>query len=123
MEADNVTYPSGKAAVVGVYTTKMGKNLGRNSVSLQLEAIKGALADAGLSAEDVDGLVPLDLSPRAGEPSAHMFWAEQLGERPLSFMDVGQGAAGVAKAAMAIASGMCNVVVVFYGSGGFRIGP
>lgn len=52
-----------------------------------------------------------------------MFWAEQLGGRPITHMAGGQGVAGVAKAAAAIAAGMCNVVVIFWGSAGYRIGP
>ena len=45
---------------MGVYTTEQARFLERTSVSLQLEAIKGALADAGLTTADVDGVIPFD---------------------------------------------------------------
>jgi acetyl-CoA acetyltransferase len=123
-----MTFPTGEVAVVGVYTTEQARWLdGRTRASLQLESIKGALDDAGLSHADVDGLIPLDPNPLAGRSSrgweAPMFWAEQLGGRPVTYMAGGQGAGGVAKAAVAIAAGMCNVVVIFWGSAGYRIGP
>ena len=40
-------FPKRQAAIVGVYTTKQGKIPDRTSFSLQLEAITGALDDAG----------------------------------------------------------------------------
>jgi acetyl-CoA acetyltransferase len=114
--------------VVGVYTTEQARWLDdRTRPSLQLEAIRGALDDAGLTHDRVDGLIPLDPNPLTGqnqrgwEPA--MYWAEQLGERPLTYMAGGQGVGGVAKAATAIAAGMANVVVIFWGSAGYRIGP
>jgi acetyl-CoA C-acetyltransferase len=74
----------GPAAIVGVYTTAQGNLPHRSSFSAQLEAIKGALDDAGLTPGDVDGLSPMTgTSHLAGTPAA-MFWAEQLGERPIT---------------------------------------
>jgi acetyl-CoA acetyltransferase len=95
----------------------------RTSVSLQLEAIRGALDDAGLTPRDVDGVIPLDPAPYGMSASVHMFWAEQLGERPLTFMEIGIASGGLAKAALGIASGMCNVAVLFWGKAGYQVGP
>jgi acetyl-CoA acetyltransferase len=113
-------FPVGKVAVVGVYTTKQGKRLGRTKHSLELEAIKGALDDAGLSVNDVDGLLPLLAEPWS---KTHMYWAEQLGERPITYCGTGQGQGAAAKGAVAIASGMCNVAVAFWGSAGGSNSP
>ncbi|MGH3191060.1 MAG: hypothetical protein ACRDPY_43695 [Streptosporangiaceae bacterium] len=44
-----MTFPRRMAAITGVYSTVQGKKLGRTEESLKLEAIKGALADSGLS--------------------------------------------------------------------------
>jgi hypothetical protein len=44
-----------------------------------------------------------------------MFWAEQLGEHPITFMDIGLASGGLAKAALAISAGLCNVAVLFWG--------
>jgi len=117
-------FPSGKTAIVGVYTTKQAKSLlPATSLSLQFEAIKGALDDAGLTPADVDGVIPLDPTPYGRPVSEHMFWAEQLGERPLTYLEVGIASGGLAKAATAIGAGMANVVVLFWGKAGYQIGP
>jgi acetyl-CoA acetyltransferase len=116
-------FPSRRAAIVGVYTTEQARRMPRTSVSLQLEAVRGALDDAGLTPRDVDGVIPLDPSPYGTPPSAHMFWAEQLGERPLTLMEIGIASGGLAKAAVGIAAGMANVVVLFWGKAGYQVGP
>src|ERR1700683_5657757 len=87
-------FPSGKTAIVGVYTTAQAKSLlPRPPVSLQLEAVKGALDDAGLSFSDVDGVIPLDPAPYGTPASVHMFWAEQFGARAPTYPE-GRVAAG-----------------------------
>jgi hypothetical protein len=53
-----MAFPQRKAAIVGVYTTKQGKIPDRTSFSLQLEAIKGALADAGSPPPTSTGCCP-----------------------------------------------------------------
>ena len=45
------------AAIVGVHNTRQGRRLdGETSRGLALKAIRGALGDAGLSLDDVDGI-------------------------------------------------------------------
>lgn len=75
-------FPKRQAAIVGVYTTRQGKLPDRTSFSLQLEAINGALDDAGLTTADIDGLLPMSGAAHIPGTTAHQFWAEQLGERP-----------------------------------------
>ena len=116
-------FPSGQAAIAGVYTTAQGKRLGRSEFSLKLEAITGALSEAGLGWKDVDGIVPLESSMHDPGSIYHAWWAEQLGGRPLSFLGIGQASGGVAKAAAAIAARMCEVVVLFWANAGFQVGP
>ena len=112
-----------RAAIVGVYTTEQARFMERTAISLQLEAVRGALADAGLPVGSVDGLIPLDAAPNGQMTNAHMFWAEQLGERPVTFMDIGLASGGLAKAALAISAGLCNVAVLFWGKAGWQLGP
>lgn len=116
-------FPRREAAIVGVYTTEQARVLDRTSISLQLEAMKGALADAGLTMADVDGLIPYERHGYDTGPFAEQTWATQLGGRPLSFVEAGQPATGAAKAAIAIASGMADVVVAFWGKAGWKLGP
>ncbi|MBL7660545.1 lipid-transfer protein, partial [Escherichia coli] len=47
---------SGQAAIVGIGATDFSKNSGRSELRLAAEAVLDALADAGLSPTDVDGL-------------------------------------------------------------------
>jgi acetyl-CoA acetyltransferase len=116
-----MTFPKRQAAIVGVYTTEQGRGLARTSFSLELEAIKGAIADAGLTTDDIDGVVPM----MAAVPGGHrpeMYWASQLGGRRITFGEIGYPN-GVTKAALAISAGLANVVVVFFGKAGWKIGP
>jgi acetyl-CoA acetyltransferase len=115
-----MSFPSRKAAVVGVYTSQQARALPRTAWSLEVECIKGALEDAGLTHKDVDGLIPMAFNTPL---SLHMQWAEQLGGRPITFIDVGGGAGATAKAALAIGAGMANVVVVWFANAGYRLGP
>jgi acetyl-CoA acetyltransferase len=115
-----MSFPSRKAAIVGVYNSRQARSLETTTWNLELECVRGALDDAGLSPKDVDGLIPMAYDTPL---SLHMRWAEQLGGRPISFLDIGGGAASVAKAALGVASGMANVVVVFFGNAGMRVGP
>ena len=118
-----MSYQQRRAAIVGVYTTEQARFMDRTSISLQLESVKGALGDAGLTPAAVDGVVPLDLEPHGRETNAHMFWAEQLGEHPVTFMDTGLASGGLAKAALAVSAGLCNVAVLFWGKAGWQLGP
>jgi acetyl-CoA acetyltransferase len=116
-------FPKRQAAIVGVYTTEQGRGLDRTSFSLELEAINGALADAGLTVDDVDGVVPMSARSMYESPSPEQFWATQLGGRPLTFGQAGSPTPSVVKPALAIAAGMCSVVVVFWGKAGWQLGP
>jgi len=118
-----VGFPKRQAAIVGVYTTKQGKLPERTSFSLQLEAIRGALDDAGLTTADVDGLLPMAMTDHVPGTTAHQFWAEQLGERPLGLVEIGGASGQLAKAAAAIAAGLTDVAVLFFGRAGNRTGP
>jgi acetyl-CoA acetyltransferase len=120
-------FPRRQAAIAGVYLTQQGKLPDRSSFSLQLEAIQGALADAGLTVDDVDGLLPMSggnhIGAQAGATDAHQFWAEQLRRRPINLMTVGGASGQLAKAAAAISAGLCEVAVLFYGKAGKPVGP
>jgi len=53
----------GRAAIVGAGSTEFSQQAGRSETRLATEAILGALADAGLSVADVDGLVSYTIDP------------------------------------------------------------
>lgn len=117
------------AAVVGVYTTEQARGMSRSGTSLEVEAIKGALDDAGLTLADVDGIVPSVpfFGPKGYgrwvDNFGELFWTAQLGGRPLGYAARQSGALGAQQAAAAIAAGMANVVVLFHGKSNRQLGP
>ena len=48
---------SGKVVIAGIGHTAFGKHPGRSTVSLNVEAIRKALADAGIEKREVDALM------------------------------------------------------------------
>ncbi|MEV1026953.1 lipid-transfer protein [Streptomyces sp. NPDC050264] len=103
----------GKAAVVGIGATEFSKDSGRSELKLAVEAVHAALADAGLSPADVDGLVTFTMDTN---PEITVAQAAGMGE--LSFFSrvhYGGGAAcgTVQQAALAVASGVAEVVVCY----------
>ncbi len=110
------------AAIVGIGQTEFSKNIGRPERTIALEAIKAALDDAGLAPADVDGVVKFSL-----ENTMEVDICRNLGIPNLRFFgDVayggGAGCGAIGHAAMAIATGTAEVVVVWRarnrGSGG-----
>ncbi len=101
------------AAIVGIGATEFSKDSGRSELRLAAEAVKDALTDAGLTPSDVDGLVTFTM-----DGNAEVAVARELGIPSLSFFSrVGYGGgaacATVQQAAMAVATGMANVVVCY----------
>ena len=113
------------AAVVGIGQTEYSKASGRTELALAVEAVLGALSDAGLSVQDVDGVIRYDWD-RVDE----LTLGTHLGLDNLRWMSqVGHGGPGgnsaVAHAKAAIDSGMAKTVVIYRslnGRSGKRIG-
>lgn len=114
------------AAIVGVYTTEQGDLPARSSDDLLFEAIAGALADAGMSIDDVDGIAG-GRSPTDSAATAFPgYWSELLG-RPVRYYSTVDAAAAaysanILHAALAVAAGLAETVVVIGGGsrGGSR---
>jgi acetyl-CoA acetyltransferase len=105
------------AAIAGVYVSEQGDLSARSQPDLWWECVLGALADAGLSVDDVDGLVgpaPDGVGIRQVLPGGAV--ADLVGH-PLRFhasTSIGASgqSAGVGLAALAIAHGMASCVVI-----------
>jgi acetyl-CoA acetyltransferase len=102
-----------KAAIAGIGATEFSKNSGRSELQLAVEAIMAALDEAGLTPADVDGLSTFTMDTNAEDEVAR-----SLGCRDLKFfsrVDYGGGAGGgvILQAAMAVAAGIAETVVVY----------
>jgi acetyl-CoA acetyltransferase len=106
---------SGKAAIVGIGATEFSKESGRSELQLSCEATLAALVDAGLSTADVDGLTTFTM-----DSTAEIALARELGMGDLRFFSrINYGGGGacatVQQAAMAVATGVADVVVCYRG--------
>jgi acetyl-CoA acetyltransferase len=103
----------GKTAVVGIGQTAYGKGLPDSELSLACQAIAAALADAGIAPSEVDGLASFNM-----ENDREVDVARNVGLGEITFFSqVGYGGGagcGVAgQAAMAVATGQCEVAVAW----------
>lgn len=102
-----------KTAIAGIGQTEFSKNSGRSQLQLAAECSLAALADAGLSPSDVDGMVVFtveeneegDLLKTLGIPG--LAWSARVG------LGGGGSAGAIFQAAAAIASGAAETVLVF----------
>ena len=65
---------SGKAAIAGIGATEFSKESGRSELQLSVEAVRAALADCGLTPQDVDGLTTFTM-----DTSSEIAVARELG--------------------------------------------
>jgi acetyl-CoA acetyltransferase len=103
----------GVASVVGIGQTDFSKASGRSELQLASEATLAALADAGLSVADVDGLVTFTV-----DPTDDVDLMRTIGIPNINYtvrVPHGGGGSGgtVLAAAAAIATGSAEVVVVY----------
>ncbi len=107
----------GSVAIVGAAESDLGEvGPGFSAMDLMAQGVHRALADAGLTTRDVDGI----FSATAQSRFAGLALAEYL-KLPEAFIDStatgGSSFMGhLAKAQMAIETGMCEVAVIAYGS-------
>jgi acetyl-CoA acetyltransferase len=101
MKTDAPAKPT--AAIVGVHNTRQGRRLdGETSRSLALKAIQGALDDAGLTLDDVDGI-------SASPLSTALIYDLRIGP---AWQGLAFGVGMITEAATAIEHGMADVVVL-----------
>jgi acetyl-CoA acetyltransferase len=102
-----------KTAVAGIGQTQFGKGLPDSELSLACQAISLALDDAGIEPSEVDGLASYTLEPYREVDVARnvglgdITWFSQVG------FGGGAGCGVVGQAAMAVATGQCNVAVAW----------
>jgi len=105
----------GKVAVVGAHEHPTRFAPDKTAFQLHAESARGALADAGLEIGDVDGFCtsgvgPIGILSLAGHLNLRPDWLDSQAIGGSSFVS------HCLHAAAAIAAGLCNVVLVTYGS-------
>ena len=102
--------PFHDVAIVGAFNASQARVLeGYDSDRITLEAVRGVLDEAGLTAQDIDGVV-------AGMQSRAIIYWLRCG--PAYIGGAMAGIPGFIEAAMAIASGRCHTVIVAGGTAG-----
>ena len=104
---------SGVAAIAGIGATEFSKDSGRSEWRLACEATLAALADAQIPVEEVDGFALFTM-----ETNPEIAVARALGIPEVTFFSRiphggGGACAPVQQAALAVASGVAEVVVVY----------
>ena len=104
---------SGRAAIVGLGATEFSKNSGRTELRLALEATLAALQDAGIDPSEVEGF-----SSYSVDKVPEYEIARLLGCKDVKFFSQvphggGAACAPIMHAAMAVATGVAKVVVVY----------
>jgi acetyl-CoA acetyltransferase len=113
LESPEVLHHRDRCAIAGIGATDFSRNSGRSDLSLATEASLAAIADAGLAAGDVDGIVRCDSDLVRPNDLANTIGLKGLDY----FGEVGPG--GVAPCAMvgqavaAILAGLATTVLVF----------
>jgi acetyl-CoA acetyltransferase len=104
-----------KVAVTGIGETLYQRGATRLSTELQLEAALMAIADAGLSPRQIDGVIPIGITGAPAEEIATNLGIGELRYSALTPMGGASSIAAIQTAAAAIAAGLCNHVLIAAG--------
>jgi acetyl-CoA acetyltransferase len=114
-----------KCAITGVGETAYSRGSGKSVWRLQLEASLNAIADAGLTPKDIDGVIPYSLSPAVAEDFITNFGITDLRFSAITPLGGASCVAAVQTASAVVAAGICNHVLIPMGRNGYsesRIG-
>lgn len=107
-----------RAAVVGVGASAQGKLPAETPLSLAVDALTAALDDAGLTKDDLDGLLTMPGTTSLEGPKHYLTLGGHLGINPLLTGSVVMGGATagalVQQAALAIDAGMATTVACVF---------
>src|SRR5688572_32520170 len=101
-----------RAAIAGIGQTAYSKGLGRSEFDMAVEAILAACADAGIAPREIDGVVRYDMESTDEEQLLSIV-GPGLRYQASTSWGGGGSVSVLVHAAMAIALGMANHVLVF----------
>jgi acetyl-CoA acetyltransferase len=110
---------SDQCAIVGIGNTAYTRGTDRSTLDLHLEASLLALADAGLSSDDIDGVLPSASAGRCAEEFVMSLGLKNLRFASTAHMGGASLIASIQSACMAVASGAASYVLVPAGRRGF----
>lgn len=113
-------------AIVGIGRTEYTRKSGRTPRAMAVEASRAAINDAGLTPQDVDGMITYHVNDSVSPQD--VAWA--LGVNQLSWANAVLGGGNlvadqIATAAAVIEAGLCNAVIIYRslnGRSGHRLG-
>lgn len=115
----------GAGAITGIGETRYSKRSPHSAFDLQIEASLAAIADAGLTPRDIDGVIPIGITGAPAEAFVHNFGLPDLRYSAVTPLGGASGIAAIQSAIAAIAAGICNHVLIPAGrnvSSGARAG-
>ena len=110
---------SGRGAIVGVGRTAMGNLPGSTALGLGLEALRLAIEDAGISKDEIDGILTHPGTTSREGANHYLRFAEAAGINPRyagsKSMGGATGGALIQEAIMAIDAGLATTVACVFG--------
>ncbi|MCL2584367.1 MAG: lipid-transfer protein [Streptosporangiales bacterium] len=103
----------GAAAIAGIGHTEFSKNSGRSELQLASEAVRAAIADAGLTPADVDGVVTMTVDVNDELALMRSVGIEEISWASRTPFGGGGSCALLQNAAAAVTSGAANAVVIY----------
>ena len=107
-----------KGAITGVGETAYSRSSGKSVAALQMEAALAAIADAGLSPKDIDGVIAYATSGVVAEDFVTNFGIPDLRFSATTPMGGASSVAAVQCAIAAIGAGICRHVLIPLGRNG-----
>ena len=111
-----------KACVTGIGETRYTRETTRSQAELTFEAALAAIADAGLDPKDIDGVVPYVMGGVIAEDFVTNFGLPDLRYSALTPMGGASSVAALQNAALAVAGGLANHVLITLGRGALSTG-
>lgn len=108
-----------KAAVSGIGETLYTRGSGKSALQLQIEASLEAIADAGLTPKDIDGVIPVGLNPEPAEEFIVNFGLPDVRFSPQIALGGASCVVAVQCAAAAISAGIAKHILIPVGRNGF----